>query len=64
PVQGNELLLHFDGYDEEPAKIAYRVEITEVRDENGDGAVDLSDVQYLLRNDKNVLATLQTGDFR
>ena len=64
PVQGNELQLHFDGYDEEPAKIAYRVEITEVRDENGDGAVDLSDVQYLLRNDKNVLATLQTGDFR
>ena len=64
PVMGNELLLHFDGYDEEPTKIAYKVEITEVRDENGDGAVDLADVRYLLQNDHNVMATLQTGDFR
>jgi hypothetical protein len=40
------------------------VEITEVRDLNGDGAVDLSDVRYLLQNDKNVLSTLKTGDFR
>ena len=31
---------------------------------NGDGAVDLSDVQYLLQNDKNVLSILKTGDFR
>lgn len=64
PVQGNELLLHFDGFNEEPKKMAYKVEITEVRDMNGDGAVDLSDVRYLLQNDKNVLTTLQTGDFR
>lgn len=64
PVQGNELLLHFDGYDSEPTKIAYKVEITEVKDLNGDGAVDLSDVQYLLQNDRNVLSTLRTGDFR
>jgi len=64
PVQGNELLLHFDGFDEEPTKIAYKVEITEVKDLNGDGAVDLSDVRYLLQNDKNVLSTLKTGDFR
>jgi len=64
PVQGNELLLHFDGFDNEPTKLAYKVEITEVRDMNGDGAVDLSDVRYLLQNDKNVLSTLKTGDFR
>ena len=65
PVQGNELLLHFDGFDDsEPKKIAYKVEITEVRDENGDGAVDLSDVRYLLQNDKNVMSVLETGDFR
>ena len=64
PVQGNELLLHFDDFDSEPTKIAYKVEITEVRDLNGDGAVDLSDVRYLLQNDKNVLSTLKTGDFR
>ena len=64
PVQGNELLLHFDGFEAEPTKIAYKVEITEVKDLNGDGAVDLSDVRYLLQNDKNVLSTLKTGDFR
>lgn len=64
PVQGNELLLHFKGFDSEPTKIAYKVEITEVKDMNGDGAVDLSDVRYLLQNDKNVLSTLKTGDFR
>lgn len=65
PVTGNELAIHFDGFDDdEPKKIAYKVEITEVKDENGDGAVDLSDVQYLLKNDKNVLAILKTGDFR
>ena len=34
------------------------------KDLNGDGAVDLSDVQYLLQNDKNVICTLKTGDFR
>ena len=65
PVTGNELEIHFDGFDDdEPKKIAYKVEITEVKDENGDGAVDLSDVQYLLKNDKNVLSILKTGDFR
>ncbi len=64
PVQGNELLLRFEPYDDEPHKQAYKVEITEVKDLNGDGAVDLSDVRYLLQNDKNVLSTLQTGDFR
>lgn len=64
PVQGNELLLHFEGFDEEPTKIAYKVEITEVKDENGDGAVDLADVRCLLQNDKNVMSILQTGDFR
>lgn len=64
PVQGNELPILFKWEDEEPKKIAYKVEITEVRDLNGDGAVDLSDVRYLLQNDKNVISTLETGDFR
>ncbi len=64
PVQGNELLLDFGDFTSTPKKIAYKVEITEVRDMNGDGAVDLSDVRYLLQNDKNVLSILQTGDFR
>ena len=64
PVQGNELMIDFGDFTEEPKKIAYKVEITEVKDLNGDGAVDLSDVQYLLKNDKNVIGTLKTGDFR
>lgn len=64
PVQGDELMIDWGDFTEEPKKIAYKVEITEVRDMNGDGAVDLSDVQILLQNDKNVLAILKTGDFR
>lgn len=64
PVQGNELLLDFGDGSNEPKKIAYKVEITEVKDMNGDGTVDLSDVRYLLQNDKNVLSILPSGDFR
>ena len=66
PVQGTELLLDFgDTTKDEPKKIAYKVEITEVTDVNGDGRVDLGDVQYLLKNDKNVLSLLKgNGDFR
>lgn len=65
PVLGNELLLDFGDFEDEPKKIAYKVEITEVTDLNGDGAVDLADVQYLLKNDKNVISMLkQHGDFR
>lgn len=65
PVQGNELMLDFGVFAEEPKRVAYKVEITEVRDLNDDGAVDLADVQYLLKNDKNVISLLkQHGDFR
>lgn len=65
PVQGTELVIRFDSPDDcVPKKVAYKVEITEVKDLNADGAVDLSDVRYLLQNDKNVMTTLQTGDFR
>ena len=64
PVQGNELMIDFGDLNDEPKKIAYKVEITEVKDLNGDGAVDLSDVRYLLQNDKNVISILKTGDFR
>ena len=64
PIQGDELSLPFDFEDEESKKIAHKVVITEVKDLNGDGAVDLSDVRILLQNDKNVLSTLETGDFR
>ncbi|MEG1686868.1 MAG: adenine-specific methyltransferase EcoRI family protein [Angelakisella sp.] len=50
---------------EESKKKPYKIEITEVTDENQDGRVDLSDVEYLLRNRKNALTLLQgDGDFR
>lgn len=64
PVQGNELQLDFGDEDQKPRKPAYKVEITEVKDMNGDGAVDLGDVRILLQNDKNILSELRTGDFR
>ena len=64
PIQGNELTIDFGEEDAQPRKPAYMVEITEVCDMNGDGAVDLSDVRILLQNDKNALTELKTGDFR
>jgi hypothetical protein len=63
-VQGNELVIDFGDFSDAPKKVAYKVVITEVKDLNGDGAVDLSDVRYLLQNDKNVISILKTGDFR
>lgn len=48
-----------------PKRFPYKIEITEVIDINGDGAVDLTDVEYLLRNKKNSLCLLDgDGDFR
>ena len=65
PVQGSELMLDFGDFQDEPKKIAYKVEITEVTDANGDGRIDLADVRHLMQNDKNVLSTLkENGDFR
>lgn len=66
PVAREQLSL-FDLFPtkEEQKKHAYKIEITEVTDINGDGAVDLVDVEYLLRNRKNVLTLLEgDGDFR
>lgn len=43
----------------------YKIEITEVDDYNKDGATDLADVEYLLKNKKNTLTLLKgNGDFR
>ncbi len=65
PVQGNELLLDFGDTTDDPKKIAYKVEITEVKDFNNDGAVNLADIRYLMQNDKNVISILKgNGDFR
>ena len=63
PFAGEELPFAQENSGE--TKKAYKLEITEVADVNGDGAVDLADVQYLIRNRKNTLTFLEgDGDFR
>lgn len=65
PITGQELPLFAIDEEGNEKKVAYKVEITEVTDVNGDGRIDLADVRYLLQNDKNVLSTLrENGDFR
>ncbi len=50
---------------ESKEKRPYKVEITEVTDENADGRVDLADVEFLMRNRKNTMTLLDDdGDFR
>ena len=63
-IQGTQLSLFPEMNPEEPKRIAHKLVITEVKDMNGDGAVDMTDVEILIRNDKNVLTQLKTGDFR
>lgn len=43
----------------------YKIEISEVKDDNADGAVDLSDIEQLIKNGNNTLSLLEgDGDFR
>ena len=52
-------------YKEKEGKKPYKIEITEVINEDGNDSVDLSDVEYLLKNNKNILTLLEgDGDFR
>ena len=68
PVVGEQLsLINVKGLkgknieDKQP----YKTIITEVRDENLDGAIDLTDVECLLKNSNNALTLLDgDGDFR
>lgn len=67
PVVGEQLSL-FNVLENEkvvPKRNPYKIEISEVVDNNRDGAIDLSDVEYLLKNNSNTLAFLKgDGDFR
>ena len=48
-----------------PRRIPHKIVINEVTDVNGDGRIDLADVEWLIKNDKNVLTRLEgDGDFR
>ena len=67
PIAGEELSLfhYFKLKDDDSKLIAHKLGITEVTDENGDGAIDLADVELLLKNKKNILTQLKgNGDFR
>ncbi len=68
PITYTQLTLFSDEeitYTTEDGKKPYKIEITEVKDINGDTTVDMSDVEYLLKNKKNVLTLLKgDGDFR
>ncbi len=64
PITGKELTL----FDEPPtedgrSRVAYKVEITEVTDLTGDGAVDLEDVKVFLQRNKPERLE-GNGDFR
>lgn len=66
PIANTQLsLFDYESVENKTTKSPHKIEITEVTDENADGAVDLADVEYLLRNRKNVLTHLNgDGDFR
>ena len=69
-VAGTQFALNFDEVQSSAAaqpvpRIAHKIVITEVTDVNGDGAINLADVEWLIQNDKNVLTRLEgNGDFR
>lgn len=65
PIAQQELPL-FPEKESEPKRKAYKVEISEVPDMDGNGATDLTDVKLLLKSsDHNVKAELKgNGDFR
>ena len=67
PVAGRQLDLFANEPEtrEEKPRIPHKIVINEVTDVNGDGRIDLADVEWLIKNDKNVLTKLKgDGDFR
>lgn len=70
PIAGGHLpLVDIEGLKPE-SKEPYAIEINDVPDHNGDGAIDLADVEYLLKHEANAAHTLKgeagfnAGDFR
>src|SRR5690606_19432266 len=57
-------LLDMEGLKPE-GKQPFKIVITEVPDKNADGAVDIADVEWLLKHDGNTSTPLkENGDFR
>src|SRR3989338_8092481 len=65
PIVGGQLpLFEVEGL-KPSGREPFKIEIKEVPDTDSDGAVDLDDVEYLLRHDKNTAIPLRgDGDFR
>lgn len=65
PITGKQLsLLDMEGL-KPKGKEPFKIEINEVPDKNSDGAIDLADVEWLLKQDVNVCVPLkENGDFR
>lgn len=65
PIAGTQLpLLEIEGLKPD-GKQPFKIEINEIPDTNGDGAIDLADVRYLLMHDANIATPLKgDGDFR
>ncbi|MFA5178002.1 MAG: adenine-specific methyltransferase EcoRI family protein [Candidatus Paceibacterota bacterium] len=65
PIVGGQLpLFEMEGL-KPSGKEPFKIEIKEVPDANGDGAINLDDVEYLLKHDKNTATPLRgNGDFR
>ncbi len=65
PVVGGQMpLFEMEGLKPE-GKEPFKIEIKKVPDTNDDGAINIDDVEYLLKHDKNTAAPLNgSGDFR
>lgn len=65
PIVGGQLpLFEVEGL-KPSGKEPFRIEIKEVPDTDGDGAVNIDDVKHLLKHDKNTATPLRgNGDFR
>ncbi|MBU6430983.1 MAG: adenine-specific methyltransferase EcoRI family protein [Patescibacteria group bacterium] len=65
PIVGGQLpLFEVEGL-KPSGKEPFKIEIKEVPDADGDGAVSIDDVKYLLKHDKNTATPLRgNGDFR
>lgn len=67
PIADTQMMLFEDNepYGNAITRVPHKIVITEVPDCNNDGAIDLADVEFLIKNDKNVLTRLRgNGDFR
>lgn len=65
PIVGSQLpLFELKGL-KNNSREAFKIEINKVEDSNKDGAIDMSDVEWLLKHNENTITPLkQGGDFR